>query len=374
MTQHINAAVLREAGGELALEQIELSSPGAGELVVEIEAAGVCHTDLHYMRGDLVSKLPVVPGHEGAGRVIECGDGVVDIEVGDRVALLWRPNCGRCEACISGRPVMCELAPVQAQSGGLPDGTTRMSSGGAPVHHLLGVSCFAERVVVASRSVVKVPPDVPPEIAAIAGCAVITGVGAVRNVIGACVGESLVVFGTGGVGLAAIMGAALAGADPVIAVDVDERKLDLAAQVGASLTIDARAGDVAEQVRAHLGDGAHWAVEAIGRPETLATAVASLRPGGSVVAVGLGRVGETFDVPINDLVQKQKRVIGSLYGSSIPQIDLPAIFRLYRDGRLPLDRLLGDRFPLDRIDDAFAALRGGGIGRSIVYPNGRSSE
>lgn len=370
MSQQVKAAVLREVGGPVAVEEIELAPPGPEEIVVEIEAAGVCHTDVHYQRGDLVSRLPVVLGHEGAGRVIGKGARVSGgIEVGDRVALLWRPNCGRCVPCITGHPVMCERGPVQAQSGGLPDGTSRMSVDGGTLHHLMGASSFSERVVVHSRSVVKVPDDVPADIAAIAGCAVVTGLGAVRNVIGGCAGESLVVFGAGGVGLSAIMGARLAGANPIIAVDVDENKLALARELGATVTIDGR-DDVAERIRDATGGGSHWAIEAVGLPQTLQTAVAAARPGGTVVAIGLGRVGQTFEVPVNELVQKQKRLIGSLYGSSIPQVDLPIIFDLYREGRLPLERLLGDSYPLENLDEAFAALQNGALGRSIVRPGG----
>lgn len=369
MSQRVRAAVLREIGTPLQIEEIDLSDPGPGEILVEIEAAGVCHSDLHYLQGGLRCPLPVVPGHEGAGRIVGLGPDVREgFSVGERVALLWRPNCGRCAQCIAGKPIMCEFGPVQAQSGGLLDGTSRMSAGGETIHHLLGVSCFAERVVVPERSVVRVPDDIPPEIAAIAGCAVITGVGAVRNVIGSCLGDSLVVIGAGGVGLSALMGAKAAGAYPLIAVDVDDTKLELARRVGATVTVNGRDGDAVAQVLAHVPQGVQWVVEAVGRPETLASAISMLRPGGTAVAVGLGRVGQDFPVPINELVQRQKRVVGSLYGSSIPQLDLPRIFDLYRSGALPLDLLLGERYPLDRIDDAFVALQNDSIGRSIVLP------
>lgn len=368
----MRAAVLREFGAPLQIEEIELEAPRRGEILVEIEAAGVCHSDLHYLQGDLQCPLPVVPGHEGAGRVIRVGEGASGaIAVGDRVALLWRPNCGTCKNCIAGKPIMCEFGPVQARSGGLLDGTSRMSANGETVHHLLGVSCFSERVVVPERSVVRVPDDIPPEVAAIAGCAVITGVGVVRNVIGACLGDPVVILGAGGVGLAAVMGAALAGANPLIVVDLDPAKLELAAELGATATIDGRDGDVVEQVLAHIPDGALWVVEAIGRPDTLNAAVRMLAPGGTAIAVGLGRVGQTFEVPVNELVQRQKHVIGSLYGSSIPQLDLPVIFDLYRAGKLPLDRLVGERYPLDSIGEAFAALKAGAVGRGIVYPGQR---
>jgi Zn-dependent alcohol dehydrogenase len=369
MSTRARAAVLREVGQPLTVEEIDISEPGRGELLVEIEAAGVCHSDLHYLRGDLRCPLPVVPGHEGAGRIVAVGpDAREGFEVGDRVALLWRPNCGRCAQCVAGRPIMCEFGPVQAASGGLLDGTSRLSSDGETIHHLLGVSCFAEQVVVPERSVVRVPDDVPAEIAAIAGCAVITGVGAVLNVIGACLGDAVVVIGAGGVGLSAVMGARAAGATTVIAVDVDVDRLELAGTLGATHVVDGSEGDSAEQVLGLVPGGVPWVVEAVGRPETLASAVAMLQPGGTAVAVGLGRVGQRFDVGINDLVQKQKRVVGSLYGSSIPQLDLPRIFDLYRSGALPLDLLVGDRFALEEIGAAFDALQHGGVGRSIVVP------
>ena len=374
MSTRMRAAVLREFGAPLAVEELDVADPGRGELLVEIDAAGVCHSDLHYLRGDLRCPLPVVPGHEGAGRIVALGPDLREgFAVGDRVALLWRPNCGRCRQCVAGRPIMCEYGPVQAASGGLLDGTSRLSVGGETVHHLLGVSCFAERVVVPERSVVRVPDDVPAEIAAIAGCAVITGVGAVLNVIGACLGDAVVVIGAGGVGLSAVMGARAAGATTVVAVDVDADRLALARRLGATHVIDGSSGsiggdDTVEQLLALVPGGVPWVVEAVGRPETLASAVAMLQPGGTAVAVGLGRVGQSVGIPVNDLVQKQKRVVGSLYGSSIPQLDLPRIFELYRRGALPLDELVGERFALEDIGAAFEALEHGSVGRSIVVP------
>lgn len=371
MTDTVRAAVFREIGRPLEIEEIQLADPGEEELVVEIEAAGVCHSDLHYLRGELRAPLPLVPGHEGAGRVVAAGSRTSGrIRPGDRVALLWRPNCGRCRQCVAGASIMCEAGGVQARTGGLPDGSVRMSDADGPVHHLMGVSCFSERVVVHERSVIPVSEDIPAAVAAIAGCAVITGVGVTRNVIGACLGDPVVVMGAGGVGLAAVMGARLAGARPLIAVDVDDDKLALARRFGATHTIDGRDGDVAERVLEITGEGAAWVVEAIGRPQTLAAAVRMLRPTGTAVAVGLGAVGETFDVPINELVQRQKHVVGSLYGSSVPARDLPAIFDLYRSGDLPLDELIGRTYALDEVTEAFDALASGSVGRSIIVPKG----
>jgi Zn-dependent alcohol dehydrogenase len=365
----MRAAVLHEAGAPLAVEELEVEDPRPGEVRVRVEAAGVCHSDYHYMTGDLRCPLPVVVGHEGAGIVEAVGAGVDTVRPGDRVAMLWRPRCGRCAYCLTGQPVLCVLGRVQATTGGLPDdGTTRLRLGGREVHHLMGVSCFAEQAVVSAKSVVPVPDGVPSRIAAITGCAVITGVGAVLNVIGECTGRSLLVIGAGGVGLSAVMGAHLLGADPVIVVDVDAAKLERARDFGATHVIDAAREDVTEAVLALVPDGVEWAIEAVGRAETLQQSVACLRPGGTTVAVGIAAVGATFELPINELVQRQKRVIGSLYGSANPLVDLPRLFRLYLAGRLPLDDLLGEEYPLHAINDAYAALTSGAVGRAVVVP------
>jgi len=365
----MRAAVLREAGAPLTIEDVTLLPPRAGEVVVEIEAAGVCHSDYHYMTGDISCPLPAVLGHEGAGTVVEVSpDSTGRISVGDRVALMWRPRCGQCRYCLEGNPVLCQLGRVQAATGGLLDGTSRLRIGEETAHHFLGVSCFAERVVVPERSVVGVPADVPASIAAIAGCAVITGVGAVTNAIGACAGESLLIIGAGGVGLSAVMGAQLAGANPIIVVDMDDAKLELARRLGATHTINARTEDTLSRVAEVAPDGVAWAIEAIGRPQTIRTAFSALQPGGTVVAVGLARVGEDLGVPINELVQRQKKLVGSLYGSSNPLLDIPRILDLYRSGRLPLDELLGATYPLDAVNEAYTELARGSVGRSIIVP------
>ena len=365
----MRAAVLRETGAPLQVEDVELDEPKTGEVLVRIEAAGVCHSDLHYMIGDLPAKLPIVVGHEGAGFVEAVGPGSRHpLSVGDRVAMLWRPRCGECEACVAGNPVLCRFGRVLATTNGLMDGTTRLHVGGERVHHLMGVSCFAERVVVSETSALKVPDGVPPEIAAISACAVITGVGAVLNAVHGAAGRPLAVFGAGGVGLAAIMGAALIGAHPVIAIDLDPVKLELAQRVGATHVVNAGEGSVVDRVLEISGDGVPWMIEAVGRPETMRQAVECLRPAGTLVAIGLSSAGANVPVPINDLVQRQKRIVGSLYGSSNPRIDLPRIFALYLAGRLPLDELIGSRRPLAEVNDAYAELRTGGVGRTILVP------
>ncbi len=364
----MRAAILREAGQPLRIEEVQLADPGPGEIRVRVEAAGVCHTDYHYMQGQMSCPLPAVLGHEGAGIVEAVGPGGSEkAAVGDRVAFLWRPRCGKCEACITGNPVLCVLGRVQAVGGSLPDGSIRLSQDGETVHHFLGVSCFAEHVVVSDQSVVRVPDGVPPEIAAIAGCAVITGVGAVMNATSRTAGRPMLVFGAGGVGLSAVMGARLVGADPIIVVDVDPAKFDLAHELGATHIIDGR-GDVLTELQEIVPDGVPWAIEAVGRSQTLELAFSCLAPGGSLISVGLGAVDSGFRVPVNELVQRQKHIVGSLYGSSNPLVDLPRIFGLYLSGRLPLDRLLGDRMPLDDVDAAYRQLVAGSVGRSVLIP------
>ncbi|BEP14035.1 zinc-dependent alcohol dehydrogenase family protein [Acidothermaceae bacterium B102] len=364
----MKAAVLRGISQPLQIEDVDLDAPLAGEVRVAVEAAGVCHSDHHYMVGDMTCPLPVVLGHEGAGTVIEVGPGVASVSVGDRVAMMWRPRCGLCDYCLSGRPVLCRGGRLQATTGGLLTGTSRLHRGDEQLHHFLGVSCFAEEAVLSETSLVRVPADVPPHIAAIAGCAVITGVGAVVNVVDRAVGSSILVLGAGGVGLSAVMGARLVGAAQVLVADVDDARLALARRLGATHIINTTRDNLGEAVADVAGEGVDWAVEAIGNPGVLRQAVSALRPGGTLIAVGLARTDATFEVPLNELVQRQKRIVGSLYGSANPAIDLPKLFALYQSGRLPLDELVGERFALADINAAYDGLLAGAVGRSVVEP------
>jgi S-(hydroxymethyl)glutathione dehydrogenase/alcohol dehydrogenase len=353
----------------LTVEEVTLDPPGPGELLVRVEAAGICHSDLHYILGDLRCRLPAVLGHEGCAVVEATGPGVESVAVGDRVSLLWRPRCGECRNCLVGRSELCVVGRLEATSGGLVDGTSRLHIGEETAFHFLGVSCFAERCVVSARSVVLVPPSIPAAVAAIAGCAVVTGVGAVLNGIGRCAGRSIVVVGAGGVGCAAVMGAAAAGAYPIVAIDRSPSALTLAGEVGATHAINADDEDLGATVLEITGGGSDWSIEAVGRPDTLRLAFSCLRPGGAVVAVGLAAVGATFELPINELVQQEKSVIGSLYGSASPSLTLPRIFELYLAGRLPLDRLLGESYRLDDVNVAFDALTAGAAGRATLTPS-----
>ncbi|HUB72051.1 MAG TPA: zinc-binding dehydrogenase [Acidimicrobiales bacterium] len=379
----MRAAVLRvpgvpgvpgEGGIPVDIEDVELEPPRAGEVLVRVEAAGVCHTELHYMAGEMTCPLPVVLGHEGAGIVEEVGPEVSDVAVGQRVGFTWRPRCGECTYCVTGRPAMCVYGKVQATSGGLMDGTVRLHKGDEDLHHFLGVSCFAEHAVVSRRAVVPLSAEVPAPIVAIAGCAVITGLGAILNVAaaqGAIAGRPAVVIGAGGVGLSAVMGACLLGSAPLVAVDVNPEKLELARVFGATDVVDAsaiRPEEVAAVIRDLTHGGAEIALEAVGTPATLRQAFAALRPGGTVVAVGLGPARAEVPVPVNELVQQQKRLVGSLYGSSNPVVDLPRILELYQSGRLPLGQLLGATHPLEEVGRAYGELRSGAVGRAVIDP------
>ena len=362
------AAVLHRTDEPLTVEDVHLDPPGPGEVLIKVEAAGVCHTDQHYMSGDLTCLLPAVIGHEGAGRIESVGSGVTRFQPGQRVCMTWRPRCGECRFCVTGQPAMCERAVIQSRFGGLLDGTSRLHRGPEPLHHLLGVSCFAQYAVVSERAVVAVPDDIPAEIAAITGCAVITGVGAVLNAVGACAGRSIAIFGAGGVGLSAVMGARLSGANPIIVIDVVPDRLATAKALGATAVINARASDPAQELASLVPEGLDFAIEAVGRPDTLAAAFACLRPRGTMVAVGLGHHDAVIPVPLNQLVQREKRVVGSLYGSSNPVVDLPRLFDLYRTGRLPLDLLLGRRYRLDEVNQAYQDLATGAVGRGVLLP------
>ena len=388
----MRAAVLHAPGEPLRLEEVRLAGPRQGELLVRVQAAGVCHSDLHYMTGDLTCRLPAVLGHEGAGIVEEVGPGVSGIEPGDAVVFMWRPRCGRCEFCLTGRPALCAAIKVPVATGGLLDGTSRLSLGdGRPAYHFLGVSCFADYCVVAQESVVRIPAGTPPRIAALTGCAVITGVGAVLNVMGADgtgpgrgPGSGVLVIGAGGVGLAVVMGAALTGAYPIIAADLSAERLKVARELGATHTIVTGqadlpgqadppgqadlpgAADLADAVREIQPAGVQWAFEAVGKPETLVAGARSLRPTGTLVAIGLSRAGQTVPLPINELVQRDLRVIGSLYGSANTVVQIPRLLELHEAGRLDLSRIPGPEYPLTEINEAYARLPSQSVGRGLI--------
>ena len=364
----MKAMVMHEPGTALVLEDLELDQPGPGEVRVRIEAAGVCHSDAHYLSGGLTARTPIVLGHEGAGIVEQIGDGVTSFAPGDKVVLMWRPRCGECEFCLSGTPAQCALGKVHGQTNGLLRGGTRLSRDGVEYHHLMGASCFAEQVVVSQESLIAIDADIPSEIAAIAGCAVITGMGTVLNRMPDLTGKSIAIIGAGGVGLSAVIAAQLVGAAQIIVSDVVASRLEKAVELGATHTVDSSSEDFTERVLEITGGGAHYVLEAIGRPATVRAGFESLRSSGTLVIVGLGAAGEELSIPINPLVQGDRRVVGALYGSSNTPVQLPEILRLYQAGRLPLDLLLDRTFRLDEANEAFDHLLTGAVGRSILVP------
>lgn len=351
----------------LSVEDVTLAGPGPGEVLVRIVAAGLCHSDLSVVNGDRPRPLPMVLGHEAAGVVEEVGAGVNSVGVGDRVVCSYVPSCGSCADCAGGNPVRCVDGQAANREARLVTGRRPFrDASGAELHHHLGVSAFSELTVVSPLSLVPVPDAVPLETAAVFGCAVLTGAGAVLNTARVRPGEAVVVVGLGGVGISAVMAAALAGAHPVIAVDPVAAKLDSARTVGATHGVPA--GDqAADEVRDLTGGGAHVAVEAAGHPDALATAYAATRSGGRVVVAGLPHPRHEVGVSIASLVAEEKSILGSYMGSSVPRRDLPRLFDLYAAGLLPADALVtSSRVPLDDVNVALDRLHAGTEVRQVI--------
>ncbi len=371
----IQAAVLREMGLKgpyaeskpLRIETLELASPGPGQLLVRVLAAGLCHSDLSVIDGVRPRPMPMALGHEAAGEVVELGDGVKDFAPGDRIVFSYMPSCGHCDPCAGGRPALCEPGAKANGAGELLEGGRRLrDAGGAEVNHHLGVSGFADHVVVSQRSAVKVDREVAPEIAALFGCAVMTGVGAVVNTAKIAAGESVAVFGLGGVGLAALMGARAAGAYPLVAVDISADKLKLAAELGAHLCVDAREDGAVEKIRAFTGGGVQVAIESVGSERVFAQAYAATRRGGMTVGVGLPPPDRMLSVPAVSLVAEERTIKGSYMGSAVPSRDLPRYVAMYRAGLLPVDRLLTHTLKLEEINEGFDRLARGEAIRQVV--------
>lgn len=364
----MRAAVLYEVGRPLVVEDVELLPPREGEVLVRIAATGVCHSDLHYIKGDLVMPLPVVLGHEAAGVVDAVGPGVTSVRPGDRVVILFAPACGHCRYCDSGRPHLCEMR--YRVRGKMPDGTTRLRAQGREVHHFTCVSSWAERAVVPESGVLAIGPDVPLAAAALLGCAVTTGVGAVVNTARVAPGSSVAVFGLGGVGLNVVQGARLAGAATIIGVDLLDHRLAAARRLGATHTVNAGRADPVAEIRDLTHGGVDYAFEVIGRAATVRQAIDACARGGTAVVVGLPPAREELHVPGPAFVLDEKTLRACFYGSARLRADIPRLLALYRAGRLVLDELVTATFPLERVNDAVAALdRGEGL-RSVLVMEG----
>ena len=370
----IRAAILEEMGRPapyavskpLSISEVDLAPPGPGEVLVKIAAAGLCHSDLSVIDGSRPRPTPMALGHEAAAVVEELGEGVDDLKKGDHVVLVFVPSCGHCEPCATGRPALCEPAAVANTNGTLLSGARRLSRNGVPLNHHLGVSCFAEYATVSRRSVVKIDPDLPLDNAALFGCAVLTGVGAVVNTARITAGSTVAVVGLGGVGLAALLGAIAVGAERIVAVDLSPAKLGLAGQLGATDQFAAGDADVVDKIRAATRGGVDFALEMAGSVKALELAYRITRRGGTTVTAGLPPPNAVLPVPAVSLVAEERTLKGSYIGTSVPLRDLPRYLGLFRRGRLPIDRLLSNRLRLDDLNEGFDRLQRGEAVRQIV--------
>lgn len=370
----IRAAVLEDMGRPapyaatrpLTICDVDLAPPGPDEVLVKIAAAGLCHSDLSVIDGSRPRPTPMVLGHEASAIVVEPGAGVDEFREGDHAVLVFVPSCGRCAPCSVGRPALCEPAAAANAAGALVSGARRLSRNGTPLHHHLGVAAFAEFAIVSRRSLVKIDQDLPLDIAALFGCAVLTGVGAVVNTARVSPGATVAVVGLGGVGLAALLGAVAAGAGRILAIDVAEDKLRFAAELGATDMFSATDSDAVEKVRDATGGGVDIAFEFAGSATALGLAYAITRRGGDTVTAGLPAPSAMFSIPAVTLAAEERTVRGSYIGAAVPSRDLPRYLSLFRRGRLPVDRLLTHRLTLDDINAGFDRLREGRAIRQVV--------
>jgi len=371
----ISAAVLEAMGAQapyaeskpLKIRELELKPPGPAEILVRMGAAGLCHSDLSVINGDRPRPTPMALRHEAAGVVEQVGPGVSDLEPGDHVVLVFMPSCGECLPCAEGRPALCEKGVVANTAGTLLSGERRLFSGdGSPVYHHMGCSAFAERAVVSRRSAVKVPNDLPLEEAALFGCAVLTGVGAVINTAGVRAGTTVAVVGLGGVGLASVLGAVASGARAIVAVDLSDEKLALARELGATHTFNAAAPNVIDEVRKATNGGVDYAIEMAGSTRAFETAYRITRRGGTTVTAGLPHPNATWAMPGTHLVAEERTIKGSYIGTCVPARDLPRYIDLYRAGKLPVNKLMSGRLELEDINEGFDLLHEGKAVRQVV--------
>jgi S-(hydroxymethyl)mycothiol dehydrogenase len=359
MSQQVQAVIARAKGEPVRIETITVPDPGPGEAVVKVGTCGVCHTDLHYREGGISDDFPFLLGHEAAGIVEAVGAGVTDVAPGDFVILNWRAVCGQCRACRRGRPWHCFNTFNAKQRMTLADGTELSPA--------LGIGAFAEKTLVASGQCTKVNPAASPAAAGLLGCGVMAGLGAALNTGNVGRGDSVAVIGCGGVGTAAVVGSRLGGAARIIAVDVDDRKLDQAAKLGATDTVNSRANDPVEAIRELTGGfGADVVIDAVGRPETYRQAFYARDLAGTVVLVGVPTPEMRLELPLLDVFGRGGALKSSWYGDCLPSRDFPMLIDLYLQGRLDLDAFVSELIPLDGIEEAFARMRNGDVLRSVV--------
>jgi alcohol dehydrogenase len=370
----IHGAVLHTMGAAtpyaqskpLAIEAVELDAPGPGEVLVKIAAAGLCHSDLSVINGDRPRPTPMLLGHEAAGIVEATGAGVEDLKRGDHVVMVFVPSCGHCAPCAEGRPALCEPGAVANTAGTLLSGTMRLHRNGQPLYHHLGCSAFAEYATVSRRSLVKIDPELPLAEAALFGCAVLTGVGAVVNTAKLAMGQTAAVIGLGGVGLAAVLGAVCAGASRIVAIDLADDKLQLAKSLGATDCFNAASESIVDEVKAATRGGVDFAMEFAGSVKAMELAYKITRRGGTTISAGLPPPTHMLQIPHVNMVAEERTIKGSYIGTCVPVRDLPRYIALYRQGRLPVDKLLTGRLKLEEINLGFDRLREGKAVRQVV--------
>ena len=359
MTHEVRAVVALEKGAPVSVETVLVPDPGPGEALVQVQACGVCHTDLHYREGGISDEFPFLLGHEAAGVVEAVGEGVTDVAPGDFVVLNWRAVCGTCRACRKGEPWYCFATHNATQPMTLADGT--------PLSAALGIGAFAEKTLVAAGQCTKVDPTAPATAAGLLGCGVMAGFGAAVNTGGVGRGDSVAVIGCGGVGSAAVLGARLAGASKIIALDVDPRKLHGAQKLGATHTVDSRTTDAVAAIRELTGGfGADVVIDAVGRPETYLQAFYGRDLAGTVVLVGVPTPDMRLEAPLLDFFGRGGALKSSWYGDCLPERDFPMLTDLYLQGRLPLEKFVSETIALDQVEPAFAKMERGEVLRSVV--------
>lgn len=370
----IRAAVLNQTGlsapyaqsRPLAIETLDLGTPGKGEVLVRIAAAGLCHSDLSVINGDRPRPVPMALGHEAAGVVEQVGEDVADLAPGDHVVMVFVPSCGHCGPCAEGRPALCEPGAAANTAGTLVSGARRLSRNGTAIQHHMGVSAFADHAIVSRRSLVRIDPELPLDEAALFGCAVLTGVGAVVNTARVPPGSSVAVLGLGGVGLNSLLAAVASGAEKIIALDMIESKLQLARQLGATHAVNAKDKDAIEQVKALTQGGVDYAFEMAGSVAALELAYRITRRGGTTVTAGLPNPQSNWPLQAVTLVAEERTVKGSYIGSCVPSRDVPRYIALYRAGKLPVDKLMSARIALDDINAGFDRLASGEAVRQVI--------
>jgi S-(hydroxymethyl)glutathione dehydrogenase/alcohol dehydrogenase len=364
----IRAAILHEQGKPLTIESAELGAPQTGEVLVEVHAAGVCHSDLHAINGDWPMRVPLCPGHEGAGIVREVGPGVSRVRPGDHVVLCWAPACGTCPPCLAGTPLLCDRLDKMTFRNRLPFGGTRLTVRDQEVAPFLGTACFATHTILPESGMTVVPPDVPFNALASVGCAVVTGVGAVLNAARVPKGAVVAVIGAGGVGINIVQGAVLADCARIIVVDRQESPLAIARSLGATETLHAPEATAKAIKELTSGRGADYVFDSVGSPATFVEAIAATRKGGTTVITGLSRIDADGPVRMFPFVMGEKRLIGSVYGSGHPLEDIARLVSLYKQGRLKLGELATRTYALSGVNDALSALAAGQGGRGIIRP------